>query len=130
VSFVIACGVRKIDVMSFFSGLVNCTTPGTFLMSFSLQSATAASPAALPRRRASFQTSTVWVPSATRLRAALSPSCPETGTLPARPWAVSAAMTPPAMPSFSTKAMSILLSLAVRNCSISVWAFFGSQLSV
>src|SRR3546814_4798753 len=38
--------------------------------------------------RSSFQTETVWVPSATRLSAALSPSWPETGTLPAMPCAV------------------------------------------
>ena len=42
--------------------------------------ATAASPAALPSWRESFQTETDWRPWATRLRAALSPSWPETGT--------------------------------------------------
>src|SRR4029079_2597013 len=59
-----------------------------------LHSWTAASPAALPSIRESFQTSTAWVPSATRFRAAASPSWPETDTLPWRPWAVSAATTP------------------------------------
>ncbi len=116
--------------MSLPPGLMNCFTPGTCLMSLLPHRNAAAAPAAVPSARASFQTSTVCVPRATRFRAAASPSWPETGTLPWRPWAVRAAMTPPAMPSFSTKAMSILLSLAVRNCSIVVWAFFGSQLSV
>ena len=50
-----------------------------------------------------FQTDTVCVPSATRFRAALSPSWPVTGTEPARPCASSAATTPPAMPSFSDR---------------------------
>ena len=90
----------------------------------------AASPADLPSSRASFQTLTVCVPSATRLSAAWSPSWPDTGTLPARPWAVSAATTPPAMPSFSESTAWTSLLSAVRNCSVSVWAFDGSQLSV
>ena len=40
------------------------------------------------------------------------------------------ATTPPAMPSFSDEHGVDLLFSAVRNCSISVWAFAGSQLSV
>src|SRR5579859_1736212 len=90
----------------------------------------AESPAALPSRRESFQTSTVCKPLAIRFRAGASPSWPETGTLPARPCAASANTTPPAIPSFSDSTASTLLLFCVRNCSISVCAFDGSQLSV
>src|ERR1700687_1545534 len=85
---VIGFGVRKIELSEFPPGVLKADAPVTLLASAFLHSCIAASPALLPRARASFQTSTVWVPSATRLRAALSPSWPETGTLPARPCAV------------------------------------------
>ena len=39
-------------------------------------------------------------------------------------------MTPPAMPSFSEMTASILLLVSGEDCSISFWAFAGSQLSV
>ncbi len=79
---------------------------------------------------ASFHTDTVWVPSATRLSAALSPSWPETGTVPARPCAASAATTPPAVPSLEATTASTSLLLAVRNCSMFFCATAGFQLSV
>ena len=111
-------------------GVVNGARAGDRATAVSSQSAIAASPAALPSSRASFQTLTVCVPRATRLRAARSPSWPDTGTLPARPWAASAATTPPAMPSFSDEHRMDSLLFAVRNCSMLVWALAGSQLSV
>ena len=88
------------------------------------------SAAALPSTRESFQTDTSWVPSATRFRAALSPSWPVTGTVPARPWASRAATTPPAMPSFSEITASTLLFTEVRHCSMFFWAASGFQPSV
>ncbi|MNL49868.1 hypothetical protein D3C87_1728340 [compost metagenome] len=93
-------------------------------------SSTAISAAFLPSSRASFQTDTVCVPSAMRFSAAWSPSCPDTGTDPARPWALSAAMAPPAVPSFEATTASTSLLLAVRNCSMFAWATSGFQLSV
>src|SRR2546425_7642008 len=129
-SLVIGLGVRRIELRLFPPGVVNLAVPVTLLGSEFLHSWIAASPAVLPSRRASFHTSTVCVPSATRLRAALSPSWPDTGTLPARPCAVSAAITPPAMPSFSDSTASTLFWFCVRICSMLVCAFAGSQLSV
>ena len=46
------------------------------------------------------------------------------------PWAVSAATTPPAVPSLEATTASTLLSLAVRICSMFFCAFSGSQASV
>ena len=54
-------------------------------------------------------------------------SCPVTGTFPAFPCALSAAMMPPAMPSFADSTASIPLWDFVRSCSISRWAVGGSQ---
>ena len=129
-SLVIGIGVSRIEVILLPPGESNGSTPLTAVSSVPLASWTAASPAVLPSSRASFQTETDWVPRATRLRAAASPSWPETGTLPARPCASRAATTPPAMPSFSERTASTLLSAWVRNCSVCVWAREGSQLSV
>src|SRR3989339_1657801 len=95
-----------------------------------LANATAISAAAFPRSRASFQTETVWIPLATRFRAAWSPSCPDTGVMPSMPWAVRAATTPPAVPSFDATTASTLLLLAVRICSIFFCATSGFQPSV
>src|SRR3989442_10270966 len=107
-SFVIGFGVRRIELRLFPPGVVNLAVPVTLLGSEFLHSWIAASPAVLPSRRASFHTSPVFVPSATRLRAALSPSWPDTGTLPARPCAVNAAITPPAMASVTDRTASTL----------------------
>src|SRR5229473_3696200 len=71
---VIGFGVRRIELKLFPPGVLKIAVPVTLLGSEFLQSCIAASPAVLPSRRASFQTSTVCVPSATRFRAALSPS--------------------------------------------------------
>src|SRR5882672_11514601 len=87
----IGSGFSRIELIVFLPGVVNGAVPATLLVSGLAQSATAASPADLPSIRASFQTSTVCVPRATRFRAAESPSWPDTGTLPASPWAASAA---------------------------------------
>ena len=88
------------------------TVPGTSASAVPCASATAASPAALPSSRASFQTDTVCVPRATRFRAARSPSWPDTATSPARPWASSAATTPPAIPSLdATTACDVVVVL-------------------
>src|ERR1035437_636541 len=99
-SLVTARGVSRIELMVFFPGEVNGFEAPLVVvildMAVLAQRATAASPADWPSMRASFQTSTVWVPRATRFRAAASPSCPETGTVPARPCDFRAAMTPPA----------------------------------
>ena len=111
-------------------GVVNGAVFGTLVTSLSLHSARAASPAAVPSSEVFFQTLTVWLPRATLLRAAMSPSWPPTATLPASPWPLSAATTPPAMPSFSERTASILLLLAVRICSIWVCATSGFQPSV
>src|SRR5439155_13477623 len=73
-SFVIGSGVSKIELSVLPPGVLNAAVPLTLLGSVFLQSCIAESPADLPSWRASFQTSTVCVPSATRLRAALSPS--------------------------------------------------------
>src|SRR5262245_49400091 len=73
-SVVIGCGWRRIDETSLPPGVLNASVPFTLLTSLSLHSATADSPAVLPSSRASFQTLTACVPSATRLRAAWSPS--------------------------------------------------------
>src|SRR3989442_5356682 len=73
-SFVIGFGVRRIELRLFPPGVLKRAVPLTLLGSEFLHSWTAASPAVLPSSRASFHTSTVCVPSATRLRAALSPS--------------------------------------------------------
>src|SRR5213594_2691280 len=129
-SLVIGFGVSRIELRLFPPGVLNWAVPLTLVGSEFLHSWTAASPAVLPSSRASFHTSTVCVPSATRFRAALSPSWPDTGTLPASPCAVSAAITPPAIPSFSERTASTLLLFAVRICSMLVCAFDGSQLSV
>ena len=88
--------------------------------------------AALNRIARGTQTQTVWVwrPLAIRLSAAPSASWPETGTTPAMPCASSAAMAPPAVPSFWATTASTLLSLSVRICSMLRWATEGSQLSV
>src|SRR5438309_9008815 len=121
-SFRLACvigfGVRRIELRLLLPGVVNLAVPVTLLGSEFLQSWIAASPAVLPSRRESFHTSTVCVPTATRLRAAWSPSCPDTGTLPERPCALSAAITPPAMPSFSERTASTLFWFCVRICSM------------
>src|SRR3989442_2925308 len=72
-SFVIGFGVRRIELRLFPPGVLKSAVPLTLLGSVFLHSWTEASPAGLPSRRASFHTSTVCVPSATRLSAALSP---------------------------------------------------------
>src|SRR3954451_7385702 len=88
----------------------------------------ATDPAVSPRANAFFQTETAWVPRATRFRAAVSPSWPETGIL--SPTAVSAWTTPVAMLSFSDRTASILLLLAASACSMLFLAFVVAQLSV
>src|SRR3954447_1049420 len=73
-SLVSGCGAMMIELTWFLPGVVNGAVPLTLSTVVPLQSWTAASPAALPSSRASFQTSIVWLPSATLLRAAASPS--------------------------------------------------------
>src|SRR5438105_4286982 len=78
-SWVIGTGVRNTECIGTFLGPPsNTTEPVTASILVPLASCTATSPAALPSARASFQTDTVWVPSATRFSAAWSPSWPET----------------------------------------------------
>ncbi len=67
----IGCGVRRIDVISTPPPVVNGAVPATALMSGFAQSARADSPADVPSCRASFQTSTVCVPRATRFECGL-----------------------------------------------------------
>src|SRR4030081_1450835 len=97
-SFRLACvigfGVRRIELRLLFPGVVNLAVPVTLLGSEFLQSWIAASPAVLPSRRASFQTSTVWVPRATRFRAAPSWSWRETGPMRATTGALRTASPP------------------------------------
>src|SRR5688572_16552910 len=66
----IGIGASSIEATSLPPGVVNGAVPGTAATSLLAHRATAAVPAALPSSRASFQTSTVCVPRATRLRAA------------------------------------------------------------
>src|SRR6267142_2760004 len=64
-AWVMGVGVRKIELILLPPGVVKTVVFLTLLTSELPHSCTAASPALLPRPRASFQTSTVWVPSAT-----------------------------------------------------------------
>src|SRR2546428_5756515 len=73
-SLVMGFGCRRIELSVLPPGVLNAAVPLTLLGSELLQSCIAASPALLPSMRASFHTPTGCVPSATRLRAALSPS--------------------------------------------------------
>src|SRR5262245_58142053 len=83
-ALVMGSGCRNSELMLIFlAGVVNWTAPATLSRAVPAHRATATVPAAAPRRRASLPTLTSWVPSATRLRAALSASCPLTGTLAA-----------------------------------------------
>jgi hypothetical protein len=67
-------GVKKVDEMDTPPGVVNGAAPERAAASGLAQRAIAASPAALPNSRASFHTVKVWVPSATRFKAACSAS--------------------------------------------------------
>ncbi|MNT51068.1 hypothetical protein D3C72_1880180 [compost metagenome] len=111
---------------TFFSPPFQVWAPATF---WPLASATAAAAASRPRSRASFQTDTVCEPCATRLSAAWSPSWPDTG-MPLMPLAVSAATTPPAVPSLEATTASILPPLLVMICSMFFCATSGFQPSV
>src|SRR5436305_6634832 len=129
-AFVIAVGVRMIDWTELPFGVWNAvalTEAGaaaagrslgalTALRAVPLQSCIAMSPAVSPRANAFFQTETAWVPSATRLSAAVSPSCPVTGIF--RPTVVSAWTTPVAMLSFSDRTAWMLLPFALRAASM------------
>src|SRR6185295_12855479 len=141
-SLVIGVGLRVIESTELFLGVVNLTDfdsvglaaadrpSGTVTASpfVPLHSWVATLPATLPRSFAFFQTKTVWVPSATRLRAALSPSWPPIGMF--RPTASSAWTAPVAMPSFSDSTASMSLLLAARAASMFVRAPAVSQLAV
>src|SRR5216683_2646925 len=130
-SLVIGTGFRsRAVIFCFFGPSENVVEPGMSESFLPPASAMAISAAFLPSSRASFHTDTVWVPSATRLSAALSPSCPETGTEPARPCAERAATAPPAVPSLEATTASTLLLFLVRICSMFFWALAGSHWSV
>src|SRR5919107_1452622 len=90
-SFVTATGVRKRAAMfCFFGPRFQDFAPWISVSFLPPASCRAISAALRPSSRASLNTVTVWVPSATRLSAALSASWPETGTETDRPWDASA----------------------------------------
>jgi hypothetical protein len=122
--------VRRIEVRVFLPGVVNGAVPVTLVTSGLVQSCDGCLAGSLAEESGVLPDVDGLGAEGDRLRAAASPSWPETGTLPARPWAGERGNDAAGHAVVLGETASTLLLLAVRNCSISVWALAGSQLSV